>query len=135
MTDVLSFFVSGQITQAYIKKIYELMRIVVICYFIYSVIDLAEWYILLKDVPMHSRLSHPFYRYTLRPIISIIEISMDLIVNVLAYQAWGNLQTSIETSDDVLLNKAFKTFYNMVIIALTLIIISILNSLYRNFFL
>jgi hypothetical protein len=60
---------------------------------------------------------------------------MDITVNVLFYQAWGNLKSFIETSDDNLIHKGLKTFYNAAILTIIWFIISIVNTFYRTFFL
>ena len=135
MSDLLSFFVNGEMAETYVKKIYKLMSIVIIFTLIWAAIDLLEWYKFIENSPVVSRLSHPFYRYKMWPIIWIMELAMDITVNVLFYQAWGNLKSFIETSDDNLMHKGLQTFYNATILTIIWFIISIINTFYRTFIL
>lgn len=112
MTDILSLFVSNEITYSLIKKIYRLAFIILICSIIYSVLDLIEWYKFLQRVTVSpANTHHYFYRYTLWPVISIVSISLNIIGHILNYKGYSYFTTSIKNHDDNLLHKAFKNIY------------------------
>ena len=90
MTDILSLFVSNEITYSLIKKIYRLAFIILICSIIYSVLDLTEWYKFLQRATVSpANTHHYFYRYTLWPVISIVSISLNIIGHILNYKGYS----------------------------------------------
>ena len=135
MTDILSLFVSNEITYSLIKKIYRLAFIILICSIIYSVLDLTEWYKFLQRVTVSpANTHHYFYRYTLWPVISIVSISLNIIGHILNYKGYSYFTTSIKNHDDNLLHRAFKNIYITYILALFTFLILIINIGYRVLF-
>jgi len=135
MNDILSLFENKEIAEAYVKKIYQVIAVVLICTIIFALIDLLDWYKFIENAPAVSKLPHPFYRYKLWPIIGITELLLNITVNAGFYHAWSNLKAYFETSDDILLQKGFKYFYTSAVALLIWLVISILNISYRTFFL
>jgi hypothetical protein len=135
MSDLLSGFINGQMAGAYVKKIYKLMSTVLVFTLIWTAIELLEWYKYIENSPIVSRLPHPFYRYKIWPALGIVELALNVLVNVLAYQAWGDVKSYIHSSDENLLHKGLKNFYIAALVTTVWFSISILNIFYRTFFL
>ncbi len=136
MTDILSLFVSNQITVSSIKKIYRVTFIIIICSIIYSVFDLVEWYFIVdKAQQFRGPIHNYFYRYTVWPVVAVILISLSLIAKLLNYKGYGYFLASIKNNDASLLHKAFSNIYISLLLILLDLVISIINIGYRSLFL
>ena len=133
MSDLLSSFFSGEITETYVNKIYKLMSIVVVFAVIWGAVELLDWYKFMDNAPAISKYPHAFYRYKIAPIIAIAGLAANLIWLFLIYQAWGHLKSYFETSDNALLHKGLKTLYTSTVLLLGWLIVFIINAGYRTF--
>jgi hypothetical protein len=133
MNDLLSTFLSGEVAETYVRKIYKLMGVIGIFTVLWTLINLLELYKFFYDRPDMSKVSHPFYRYTLLPAVTIAQIALNITWIVLLYRGWGNLKSYIETSDDNLLHNGLKNFFMATALLAVWFVIAIVTSFYGMF--
>ena len=130
--DILSLFVTSEITGTLIKKLYKWTILLLAVAGIYWILELLEWYRFLERAPDSIRNSlRYFYSYKLQPIIGLIIMFLSIIGQILNYKGYGFILSAIKSSDAVLLNKGFKNFYTTYFLVFISFAVSIISIGYR----
>jgi len=132
--DILSTFITNEITLSIVTKLYRWALVLLLISSIYWILDLMNWYTLLKKTPDSIKNNAKnFVSYKLRPVISVIGMALSVIGHILNYKGYGHVLSGIKSSDSLLLNKGFKNFYTTYILAFISYSVLIIYYIYKLF--
>ena len=125
----------NQVSVNLLRKSVLLALFLLIFSVLYSLIQLREWYVFFSNAAETNRVvRHFYYNHRLLPLLSLVETVLSITGYVYYYRAFKSLSTAASNNDQALANKAVKTFYTSLIIAVIYFLILFGNILFRVLF-
>jgi hypothetical protein len=98
---------------------------------IYAIVAIADWYLYITNEKVPSHLFYFFYLRTIRPVVSLLILSLSVIGGSIAFKASKMMLSAIENKEAVTFNQGYSLGNRANIISIVSFSIGILSISFR----